>query len=178
MKSGILLNAIGEINEKFITEAEPGGNVKPVWNRRFILIAAVLFALVLSGFTVYKLGWFDPWLQKPSADPAATVQSAIENQIYKDYTINVRVDEIVIDDEETTRIRAMYTDSELAKARGWNAYLTEHFVVVWARYYVEYDHTKSFMDDGYTEQYFYLIENPETGEWTIIDNTSPDTNFR
>lgn len=70
----------------------------------------------------------------------------------------------------------MYTGSELAQARGWTyEYLAEHFVVVWASYYVEYDHTKTFMDDGHTQQYFYLTQDTETGEWTISDNTSPDT---
>ncbi|MCB6611040.1 hypothetical protein V3C10_11445 [[Clostridium] symbiosum] len=43
--------------------------------------------------------------------------------------------------------------------------------MVWAGYYVEYDHTKTFLDDGYTEQYFYLMENTESGEWKIVDNT-------
>ncbi|EGB19832.1 hypothetical protein HMPREF9475_01020 [[Clostridium] symbiosum WAL-14673] len=40
---------------------------------------------------------------------------------------------------------------------------------------MEYDHTKTFMDDGHTQQYFYLTQDTETGEWTISDNTSPDT---
>lgn len=81
-----------------------------------------------------------------------------------------------VEDAETKRVIEMYTGSELAKARGWtDEYLSEHFVVVWAKYYVEYDHTKTFMNDGYTEQYFYLTEDAETGEWTIIDNTSPST---
>lgn len=77
---------------------------------------------------------------------------------------------------ETERVAAMYSGSGLAEARGWTKeYLAEHFVVVWAKYYVEYDHAKTFMDDGYTEQYFYLTQDTETGEWTISDNTSPNT---
>ena len=52
---------------------------------------------------------------------------------------------------------------------------SEHFVVVSAKYYVEYDHTKTFLDDGYTEQYFYLVQDPKTEKWEIIDNTSPST---
>ena len=43
------------------------------------------------------------------------------------------------------------------------------------RYYVEYDHTKTFMDDGTIRQYFYLVQDVKTGEWKIIDNTSPNT---
>ena len=105
-----------------------------------------------------------------------TVQSAIEGQAGKEYTISVRVDEIKVDEDETARVAAMYSGSELAQARGWtDEYLAKHFVVVYADYYVEYDHTKTFMDDGQTQQYFYLTQDTETGEWTISDNTSPDT---
>ena len=60
------------------------------------LIAAIIALLALCGFAAYELGLFDPWLQKPSADPLKTVQSAIEGQAGKDYTITVRVDEIRI----------------------------------------------------------------------------------
>ncbi|MCI9444297.1 MAG: hypothetical protein HFF69_06170 [Oscillospiraceae bacterium] len=45
--------------------------------------------------------------------------------------------------------------------------------VVWAKYCVEYDHTKTFLDDGPTEQYFCLTEDVKTGEWTIVENDSP-----
>ena len=95
----------------------------------------------------------------------------------KDYTITVRVDEIRIDEAETARVKARYIGSELAEAWGWtDEYLEEHFIVVWAKYYVEYDHTKTFLDDGPTEQYFYLTEDVKTGEWTIVENDSPRTN--
>ena len=106
------------------------------------LIAAIIALLALCGFAAYELGLFDPWLQKPSADPVKTVQSAIEGQAGKDYTITVRVDEIMIDEAETERVKARYIGSELAEAWGWtDEYLEEHFIVVWAKYYVEYDHT-------------------------------------
>ena len=140
------------------------------------LIAAIIALLALCGFAAYELGLFDPWLQKPSADPVETVQSAIEGQAGKEYTIAVRVDEIKIDEEETARVRARYTGSELAEAWGLTSeYLEDHFMVVWAKYYVEYDHTKTFLDDGPTEQYFYLTQDVKTGEWTITDNDSPRT---
>ena len=143
--------------------------------RTLALVAVIAALLTLCGFAAYKLGWFDPWLQKPSADPVQTVQSAIEGQAGKEYTLSVRVDEIKVDEDETARVAAMYSGSELAQARGWtDEYLAKHFVVVYAKYYVEYDHTKTFMDDGHTQQYFYLTQDTETGEWTISDNTSPD----
>lgn len=150
-----------------------------LFNRRFpALIAAIIALLALCGFAAYEFGLFDPWLQKPSSDPIETVQSAIEGQADKEYTIAVRVDEIKIDEDETARVRARYTGSGLAEARGWTGeYLKEHFIVVWAKYYVEYDHTKTFLDDGSTEQYFYLTEDVKTGEWTIVENDSPRTNI-
>ena len=141
------------------------------------LIAAIIALLALCGFAAYEFGLFDPWLQKPSSDPIETVRSAIEGQAGKEYTIAVRVDEIKIDEEETAHVRARYTGSELAEAWGWtDEYLENHFVVVWAKYYVEYDHTKTFLDDGSTEQYFYLTEDVKTGEWTVVENDSPRTN--
>lgn len=187
MNANHILDTLEMIDDQYIIEAKEqrymdAASMKNtrgnVWNlrRAFALAAAIAALLALCGFAAYRLGWFDPWLQSPSADPAETVQSAIENQIDKEYTLSVRIDEIKVDVDETMRIAAMYSGSGLAQARGWtDEILADHFVVVWAKYYVEYDHTKTFMDDGYTEQYFYLTQNTETGEWTIIDNTSPDT---
>ena len=173
--------AMSELNDKYVDEAifynrnhsaKRFGNPK----RIAILIAAVITLMALCGFAAYELGLFDPWLQKASVDPIKTVQSAIEGQAGKEYTIAVRVDEIEIDEEETARVRARYTGSDLAEAWEWtDEYLAEHFIVVWAKYYVEYDHTKTFLDDGYTEQFFYLTQDVETGEWIISDNDSPRT---
>ena len=138
-----------------------------------ILIAAVIALLALCSFAAYERGLFDPWFQKPSTDPIQTVQSAIEGQADKEYTICVRVDEIKVDESETARAIEMYTGSDLAKARGWtDEYLAEHFVAIWAKYYVEYDHTKTFLDDGDIEQYFYLTQDVKSGKWEITDNTS------
>ena len=88
----------------------------------------------------------------------------------------MRVDEIEVNESETERMIKRYSGSDLAKEKGWTAeYLAEHFVVVRAKYYIEYDHTKTFMDDGYTEQDFYLTRDEKTGKWEIVDNTSPNT---
>lgn len=143
--------------------------------RTALLIAAIIVAaLALCGFAAYEFGLFDPWLQKPSVDPTATVQSAIEGELKKEYTITVRFDEIIIDNDETARMIEMYQGSELAKSRGWtDEYLAEHFLAVRAKYYVEYDHTKTFLEDGDQDQYFYLVEDIESGLWTVIDNSTP-----
>lgn len=89
------------------------------------------------------------------------------------------MEEIEVDETETARAAAMYAGSELAEARGWtDAYLAEHFVAVRARYYTAYDRTKTFMNDGYTEQYFYLTRDARTGKWGIAENTAPNTGAR
>lgn len=170
-------DAISELDTKYVDEALSYNKTRLSSPKRIaVLIAAVVALMALCGFAVYEFGVFDPWLQKASTDPIKTVQSAIEGQADKEYTIAVRVDEIKIAEDETERVRAGYMGSDLAKARGWtDEYLADHFVVVRVKYYVEYDHTKTFLDDGYTEQFFYLTRNVKTGEWTITDNTSPNT---
>ena len=181
MNASHILDALETIDDKYIMEAKERSFINITKSSRSMkrmqtLVALIAALLLLCGFAAYQLGWFDPWLQKPSADPVQTVQSAIEGQAGKEYAISVRIDEIKVDEDETARVAAMYSGSELAQARGWtDEYLAKHFVVVYANYYVEYDHTKTFMDDGQTQQYFYLTQDTETGEWTIIDNTSPDT---
>lgn len=177
MNSKKFTEAMSEIDNKYVSEAVSYNRtrlLKKGSKRIAVLVAAVIAVLSLCGFTAYELGLFDPWLQKPSAEPTETVRSAIEGQADKEYTISLRVEEIKIDEDETARVKAMYSGSKLAEARGWtDEYLEEHFIVVWAKYYTEYDHTKTFLDDGYTEQHFYLTQDAKSGEWTISDNTAP-----
>lgn len=139
--------------------------------RRVLLIAAALAALLaLCGFVIYKVNPnSDLWIQNPSSDPVAVVRSAIENQVQKEYTLFVRVDEITIHEAETKRMIKMYMGSDFAAARGWSdEYLRDHFIAVRAKYYVEYDTTKIFYDIGDIDKFFYLTENAKTGEWEII----------
>lgn len=178
-----LADRIGNVDAELIRptvdlwdrEGENCGKGRPEKLRRILpLAAAVIAILALCGFIVVYYGLSDFWLQEPSADPIEVVRSAIENQAKKEYTITVRVDEITIDGAETERVIEMYSGSELADFRGWSdEYLQNHFVVVRAKYYSEYDHTKTPVEDGDTIQYFYLVENMDTGEWTISDNTGP-----
>ena len=136
-------------------------------------------AVLLSGFAAYQAGVFDPWLQEPSTSPVETVRSAIENQVEKEYTVAVRIDEIAEDPEATIRAKNMYKGSDLAKESGWSdAYLEKHLIVVRAAYYVEYDHTKTFQEDGEIEHFFILLMDNETQEWIIWDNTTSGDPFR
>lgn len=184
MNADMILDAFESVEDRFIMEAkgcvsadmtDAGSTEKRGrgLKRAFVLAAALIALLALCGFAAYEWGLFDPWLQKASADPVETVQSAIEGQLEKEYTLEVRVDEISVDEAETQRMIGNYTGSELAQSRGWtDAYLAEHFLAVRAKYYAAYDHTKTFLEDGDIDQFFYLIEDVETGLWTIIDNST------
>lgn len=184
MNADMILDAFERVDDRFIMEAKGGalagmtdaGSTEKRGRglkRAAVLAAALAALLALCGFAAYEWGLFDPWLQKASADPMETVQSAIEGQLEKEYTLEVRVDEISVDEAETQRMIGNYAGSELAQSRGWtDAYLAEHFLAVRAKYYVEYDHTKTFLEDGDIDQFFYLIEDVETGLWTIIDNST------
>lgn len=184
MNADMILDAFERVEDRFIMEAkgcvsadmtDAGSTEKRGrgLKRAAVLAAALAVLLALCGFAAYELGLFDPWLQKASADPVETVQSAIEGQLKKEYTLEVRIREISVDEAETKRMIGNYTGSELAQSRGWtDEYLAEHFLAVRAKYYVEYDHTRTFLEDGDIDQFFYLIEDMETGLWTIIDNST------
>ena len=184
MRAYEILSTLEMVDDRYIEDAEryrlsDGSTVKNQHRRlklrkRALLLAAVIAAiLVLCGFGIFEQGLWDRWLQQPDGDPTQTVRSAIENQMDKEYTLSVRFESAEIDQEETERVAAMYTGSELAQSRGWtDGYLAEHFVVVRAKYYVEYDHTKTWLDDGEVEQYFYLAQELKTGAWVIVDNTT------
>ena len=184
MNADMILDAFERVEDRFIMEAkgcvsadmtDAGSTEKRGrgLKRAAVLAAALATLLALCGFAAYELGLFDPWLQKASADPVETVQSAIEGQLKKEYTLEVRIREISADEAETQRMIGNYAGSELAQSRGWtDEYLAEHFLAVRAKYYVEYDHTRTFLEDGDIDQFFYLIEDMETGLWTIIDNST------
>ena len=40
-------------------------------------------------------------------------------------------------------------------------------------YYCQYDHTKTFMDDGYCKAHYYLLQDDNTGYWEIVDMMTP-----
>lgn len=179
MNADMILDAFERVDDRFIVEAKGRAFVDSAEKKgrglkRAVVLAAALAALLaLCGFAAYEWGLFDPWLQKASADPVETVQSAIEGQLKKEYTLEVRIREISVDEAETQRMIGNYAGSELAQSRGWtDEYLAEHFLAVRAKYYVEYDHTRTFLEDGDIDQFFYLIEDMETGLWTIIDNST------
>ena len=176
MKSEKLLYTFGNIEDKYIVDATPKTITEPkkvvkLYRKPLALVAVIALLVLLCAFTVYVV-FNDLWNQTPSQDPVETVHSAIVNQIDKEYTVSVEVESIEIDEAETIRVIEMYSGSDLAQRRGWtDEYLSEHFKVIKAIYYTEYDHTKTPLEDGRTIQYFYLTQDIDSGEWTISDNT-------
>lgn len=175
-----LYDCLTNVDIRFVQEAEGQETIRrvPFQIRRLSWMAAVLVVLLLCGFAGYRTGIFDPWFQKPSVSPIDTVQTAIENQIKKGYTINVRIEEIAVDQEAIDRAKYMYKGSELARENGWtDLYLEENLTVIRAAYYVEYDHTKTFQEDGEIEQFFILLRDEKTRKWKIWDNTTSGDPF-
>lgn len=173
-----LLDALGEIDSQLLMDVKLSCSApKKRLQRSWVLLAAVIAALALCGFAAYRLALSDQWLQNPSQNPTETVKSAIENQMEKEYTLAVQIEQIAVDEAETTRAAARYRGSDLARARGWtDEHFNGHFAAVRAKYWIVYDHTKTFLDDGQVCQYFYLIEDPKTGQWTIVDNITTSEN--
>jgi hypothetical protein len=178
VKNEKLLSSIGNIADKYITEAQatevrpPKSKVVTLFRKPAVIAAAIAAFLLLSAFTAYVVTGGDLWIQKPSNDPKETVRSAIENQVGKDYTISVEVESIEIDGTETVRVVESFISGVIAERRGWSdEYLAEHFIVVKAVYYAEYDHTQTTRSDGNVVQYFYLTRDIDSGEWTIVDNS-------
>jgi len=109
-----------------------------------------------------------------ATDPVEVVRADYMSWLKEDYTISMSVLNAEVDDAETQRQFEMYKGSELAESRGWtDEYLDQHFVVVKVRYECEFDHTKTFMNDGLLEGYVFLTRNLESGVWMIVDRTSP-----
>ena len=91
MNADLILDAFEKIDDKYIIEAKERGFMNSGTGKSsrslkctFILVAAIFASLALCGFAAYEYGLFDPWLQKPSAYPIETVQSAIEGGIHFD----------------------------------------------------------------------------------------------
>jgi hypothetical protein len=120
--------------------------------------------------------WLEQYRMKAAENGMAerVVTEYLEAEKNKDYVLSLSIAEIKVSDEETARIKDMYSGSELAKKSGWtDEYIAQNMIVVYARYTVDYDNTKVPYNEGKLEQYFYLTRANLNTEWTIWDSTSP-----
>ena len=178
MKSEKLIYAIGGISDRYISEAaeeeaqKGTGRSIALLRRTGFLVAAAVAALLLCGAAVYVISGGDLWWQIPVGNPVEVVCEALEQQVNKDYTISIEIESVAVDPEETVRIREEFISSVIAQRRGWSdEYLAEHFAVVKAVYHAEYDHSKTTRSDGDVMMYFYLVQNVDSGKWSIVDNS-------
>ena len=170
--------AIGEIDDRYIEKALSYGAkttaASPAKRRVSLPLVAAVAAILLMGsaLAVALLYGGDLWIQKPSGDPVESVRTALENQVGKDYTIKIEVKSVEIDETETTRTVERFLSGPIAEWNDWSEeYLAEHFLAVKAVYYAEYDHTQTTRSDGEVTMYFYLTQDVDSGEWSIVDNS-------
>lgn len=174
-----LLEALSQVDEEYVAQADrvrtaarPPMHKRRIWG---ILLAAVIAISLLTGVCAYGEGqWFSPYQEVPAQNPVDVVRSSLENQDSIGALV-MEIRSLEVDDAETQRLIGLYAGSELAQSRGWSeTYLQEHFVVVRAVYYAEYDHTKTPLADGETVWFYHLTRDPETGLWTIEDSGGPN----
>lgn len=147
----------------------PNGDMTELWPGDEFVIEGNS-SIGAESFPFLRFCLYDGWLQAPSADPLESVRSAIEGEAQKGYARNIRVDSLSVNEAETKRVAQERKGSELAIARGWSDDLLDnHFVVVDAAYYIEYDHTRTPLEGGSVTQQFYLMQS-EDGRWIIVDN--------
>lgn len=150
----------------------PDADMRELWPGGEPIAIETNSAIGRESFPVLSLYLFEGWLQAPTTDPAASVRAAIEAEAQKNYAGSVRVESAAVNEAETRRVAQYYKGSELAVFRGWSDDLLDnHFAVVDAAYYIEYDHTRTPMNGGHVDRQFYLIQG-EDGRWVIVDNTT------
>ncbi len=177
MRGKELLEKMSLIDSAYIYEADDKKGEKTDCKKffskhRLIAALAALLSMFLVGAGVVGVIVGDLWIQNPSKDPAESVRTALENQLKKDYAIKIEIYSVCVDEEETRRVVERFISGVIADRRSWSdEYLAEHFTVVRAEYYAEYDHNKTTRSDGNLTQYFYLIRDTESGQWSIVDNS-------
>ena len=159
-------DGVPHANWKYYT---PEGDSAELWPGDTVQIAHNT-AIGRESFSFLRFYLYDGWLQAPSDDSLASVRTAIEAEDQRSYARNVQVDALSVNEAETQRVSQSYMGSDLAVARGWSDdLLTNRFLVVDAAYYIEYDHTRTFLEGGNVTQQFYLAQNDQ-GRWIIVDN--------
>ena len=87
--------------------------------------------------------------------------------------IDLTINEIEESEEDTQWFINNYTDSDLAKSRDWTDDFISGVVAVKASFTVDYDNTIVPHIDGDLSQVFYVVKDPDTGLWKILESQSP-----
>jgi len=87
--------------------------------------------------------------------------------------IDLTIKHIEESDEDTQWFINNYTDSELAKSRDWTDDFISGVVAVKAFFTVDYDNTVVPHNEGDISQVFYVVKDPDTGLWKILECQSP-----
>ena len=130
---------------------------------------SVLFAVLLC--TVLAVGLIACTAVAGNLSADSVVNKYLEAEKDKDYVISLSIDKVEISDEETARVKEMYSGSELAKTNGWtDEFIAENMIAVYVKYTVDYDNTKVPYNEGELEHYFYPIRDDENSPWLIWDS--------
>ena len=177
MNTRMILEALGEVRQEYLQETDAARSKATRVERRpvrLLLVAAIVVSLLVCSYVASQKWLGEGWHFTREPDPVETARSALENQVCSG-AILVEIESITVNPEETARIIGVYAGSELAQSRGWSdEYLKEHFLVIEAVYYAEYDHTLTWWRDGRSRIWFWMVRDPATGLWSVADNTSPE----
>jgi hypothetical protein len=130
------------------------------------------------------------------SDPTTPVRSLLEAQSNNDFdtykkqfyyepdspltdneksmgVISLSIKKLEVSEAKTKWFSETYTNSELAKKRGWNDHFISGVVAVMAEYSVDFDNTKVPFQEGDLSQTFYVVRESEDSPWLILDAESP-----
>ena len=145
-------------------------------NKKIILCIAAVVIAAAAVCVFMTAGFKSPSLKSLSSDEDSlnAARKEIERLANEEYTIKLELLDIYIDEAETQNIINRYKGSELSRSRGWTGEALDDMKAVKVYYYAEYDHTMTFRDDGYTEQYFYVMTDEAANERAVAEYSSPN----
>ena len=150
-----------------------------LWNRlqhskKIIFKASQIIVVILACvYGMYRFILYD-FVHKPPYELPIEATTTTEDFLCDDYAVLFRIQDIFIDNDETLRMLEKYHGGELLKERGiTDEYLDAHFIAVRVKYYIDYDHTKTFKPDGFIDRFVYLLLDTENEKWVILDASAP-----
>lgn len=136
----------------------------------FFIITAIVSGVILS--RRLREAYLSQTLY---ASPEEAVQAEIHKGLMTRRGISADINEIVYDPDETESALGEMRQSNAAAELGYEeTELDGNFAVYRARWYAQYSANSGYARDGMTEQYFYLIRDPSSGQWICV-KTAPVT---